>query len=58
MIFDKGENSVTNTQLIRADNLQYITGKKLNKSDDKIIAKVVIYNPQVVDVESGIRGIK
>jgi transposase len=44
--------------MIRADNLQYITGKKLNKSDDKIIAEFETYNPQVIDKESGIRGIK
>lgn len=58
VIFDKGANSVANTQMIRADNMQYITGKKLNKSDDKIIAKFETYNPQMVDEESGIRGIK
>lgn len=58
VIFDKGANGVFNTQMIRADNLQYITGKKLNKSDDKIIAKFETYNPQVIDDESGIRGIK
>jgi len=29
VIFDKGANSVANTQMIRADHLQYITGKKL-----------------------------
>lgn len=58
VIFDKGANSVTNTQMIRADNLQYITGKKLNKSDDKIIERFETYNPQVIDKESGIWGIK
>jgi hypothetical protein len=44
--------------MIRTDNLQYITGKKLNKSDDKIIAEFETYNPQVIDEKSGIRGIK
>ena len=58
VIFDKGANSVVNTQMIRADNLQYITGKKLNKSDDKIIAEFETYKTQVIDKESGIRGIK
>jgi transposase len=57
VIFDKGANSVANTQMIRADNMQYITGKKLNQSDDKIIAKFETYHPQVIDAESGIRGI-
>jgi transposase len=58
VIFDKGANSVANTQMIRADNLQYITGKKLNKSDDKIIAEFEKYAPELIDEESGIRGIK
>jgi len=58
VIFDKRVNSVTNTQMIRADNLQYITGKKLNKSDDKIIADFETYNPHVIDEESGICRIK
>jgi transposase len=58
VIFDKGANSVANTQMILADNLQYITGKKLNKSDDKIIADFETYNPHVIDEESGICGIK
>ena len=58
VIFDKGANSVVNTEMIRADNLQYITGKKLNKSDDKIIVKFETYNHQLIDKESGIRGVK
>ena len=58
VIFDKGANSVANTHMIQADNLQYITGKKLNKSDDKIIAKFEEYHPEIVDAESGIRGMK
>ena len=58
VIFDKGANSVANTHMIRADNLQYITGKKLNKSDDKIIAIFEELNPEIIDAESGIRGIK
>ena len=58
VIFDKGANSVANIHMIRADNLQYITGKKLNKSDDKIIAEFETYHHQVIDSESGISGIK
>ena len=58
VIFDKGANSVANTQMIQADNLQYITGKKLNKSNDKIISEFETCNPQVINKESGIRGIK
>ena len=58
VIFDKGANSVANTAMIRADNLQYMTAKKLNKSDDTIIAQFEEYHPEIVDAESDIRGIK
>lgn len=58
VIFDKGANSLTNTAMIRADNLQYMTAKKLNKSDDKIISRFETYHPQMIDAEKGIRGIK
>lgn len=58
VVFDKRANSITNTHMIRADNLQYITGKKLNKSDDKIIAAFETYHPQDIDGKPGVRGIK
>jgi len=58
VIFDKGANSITNIAMIRADNLQYITAKKLNKSDDKIIEKFEEYHPEVIDAETDVRGIK
>ena len=44
--------------MIRADNLQYMTAKKLNKSDDRIISRFDKYNPITIDVEKGIKGIK
>ena len=58
VIFDKGANSITNTAMIRADNLQYMTSKKLNKSDDRIISRFDEYNPLTIDAEKGIKGIK
>lgn len=58
VIFDKGANSVTNTAMVRADNMHYLTAKKLNKSDDKLIAVFEELNPEIIDEESGIRGIK
>ena len=58
IIFDKGANSIANTAMIRAENMQYLTAKKLNKSDDKIIAKFEEYHPEVIDAETGVRGIK
>jgi len=58
VIFDKGANSIKNAAMIRADNMQYITAKKLNKSDDRIIAKFEDYHPEIIDEEAGIKGIK
>ena len=58
VVFDKGANSIENTSLIRADEMQYITAKKLNKSDDKIIADFDEYCPEIVDPGNGIYGIK
>jgi transposase len=58
VIFDKGANSIENTAMIRTDNLQYMTAKKLNKSDDRIISRFDEYNPLTIDAENGIKGIK
>ena len=44
--------------MIRTDNLQYINGKILNKSDDKIFTEFEAYNPQIIDKELGIYGIE
>jgi transposase len=38
--------------------MQYITAKKLNKSDDKIIADFAEYCPERVNSKNGIYGIK
>lgn len=57
VVFEKGVDSVAITRKICADNLQYITGMKHNRSDDKIIAAFGKYYPEIIDVESGIRGI-
>jgi transposase len=35
--FDKGANSKDNLNLVIAQNMKYLTAKKLNKSDDEII---------------------
>ena len=44
--------------MVRADNMHYLTAKKLNKSDDKLIEVFDELNPKIIDEESGIRGIK
>jgi transposase len=58
VVFDKGANSKGNTSLIRADEMQYLTAKKLNQSDDKIIEKFDQLETEVIDEEKGIYGYK
>ncbi len=58
VVFDKGAHSIENTDIIRADDMQYLTAKKLNKSDDKIIARYEEYNPELIDSNDGVYGIK
>jgi len=57
-IFDKGANSKDNLNSIIASKMQFLTAKKLNRSDDKIIEKFWIMKPQSIDSEKGIYGIK
>jgi transposase len=58
VVFDKGANSIENTALVRADEMQYLTAKKLNKSDDKIIANFWDRSPELVNPKDGIYGLK
>lgn len=58
VVFDKGAHSIENTALIRADDMQYLTARKLNKSDDKIIANYWNNSLEIVDPEDGIYGLK
>ena len=58
VVFDKGANSIGNIKLIRADKMQYLTAKKLNKSDDKIIEKFDQLDTEMIDEEKGIYGYK
>ncbi|MDN5309136.1 MAG: hypothetical protein PWP14_530 [Methanolobus sp.] len=58
VVFDKGAHSIENTALIRADDMQYLTARKLNTSDDKIISRFWGYSPELIDPEDGIYGLK
>ena len=57
LIFDKGANSQNNLNSIIASKMKYLTGKKLNSSDDIIISKFFTLNPKKVGDEN-IIGIK
>jgi len=58
VVFDKGANSIDNLDLIKGDGMDYLTGKKLNSSDDKLIRIFDQLHPEVVDEEKGVYGIK
>lgn len=58
VVMDKGAHSKDNLQLILADMMQYLTAKKLNKSDDKMIKVFDKSKATVIDPEKGVYGIK
>jgi transposase len=58
IIFDKGANSKENLNSIIASKMQFLTAKKLNTSDDKIITKFWKMKPELVDSKNEIYGIK
>jgi transposase len=57
VIIDKGANSKLNLNRIIAKKMKFLTAKKLNKSDDKIIKDFWNKKPSLVDAEKGIYGI-
>jgi len=58
VIFDKGANGKDNLNSIIANKMQFITAKKLNTSDDKVIEKFWKLKPELLDLKKGIYGIK
>ncbi|WP_321428874.1 transposase [uncultured Methanolobus sp.] len=58
VVFDKGAHSKGNIDLIREDEMHYLTARKLNKSDDKKIAVFWEASPELIDSENGIYGLK
>jgi len=58
IVFDKGANSIDNLDLIKGDGMDYLTAKKLNSSDDKLIEIFDQLEPEIIDEEKGIYGIK
>ncbi len=58
VIFDKGANGKDNLNSVIAAKMQFITAKKLNTSDDKLIREFWKMKPIIVDSEKEIYGIK
>jgi len=58
IVFDKGANSIENLDLIKGNGMDYLTGKTLNSSDDKLIGIFDQLQPEIVDEEKEVYGIK
>lgn len=58
VIYDKGANSKDNNNSVIANKMQFLTAKKLNKSDDKLIETFDKSKAEVIDGINGIYGIK
>ncbi|MEK7518233.1 MAG: transposase, partial [Patescibacteria group bacterium] len=58
LVYDKGANSKENNEAVLASKMKYITGKKLNKSDDKKIKNFNRAKAILVSKEEGIYGVK
>jgi len=55
-IFDKGANSKNNLNNVTVSKMNYLTAKKLNKSDDELIKEFWSLEPELIDEEKGIYG--
>lgn len=58
VIFDKGANGKENLNSIIAAKMQFLTAKKLNTSDDKLIKNFWNLKPELVNSEKEIYGLK
>lgn len=58
IIFDKGANSSDNLNSVIASKMQFLTAKKLNTSDDKLIKKFWDLKVEEINSKEGIYGYK
>src|SRR3989338_7413632 len=56
LVFDKGGQSKNNLDLVLAGKMKYLSGKKLNLSDDKLIKKFVKSKNNCIDATDGVYG--
>ena len=56
VVFDKGGQSKDNLDLVLAHKMKYLSSKKLNKSDDKLIKTFIASKENIVDEVQGIYG--
>lgn len=57
-VYDRGGNSKDNNEQVLASKMKYLTGKKLNKSDDKRIKTFDKRKAELVDEKNGVYGLK
>ena len=58
IIFDKGANGKDNLNSVIASKMQFLTAKKLNASDDKLIKKFWDLDITQIDEDEGVYGFK
>jgi transposase len=58
LVYDRGGNSKENNESVLAEKMKYLTGKKLNRSDDKRIKEFDKIRATLVDKEDRVYGIK
>lgn len=58
IVYDRGGNSSDNNEQVLKAKMKYLTGKKLNTSDDKRIKKFDKKQAELIDKEDGVYGIK
>ncbi len=58
VVYDRGGNSKDNNEMVLASKMKYLTGKKLNKSDDKRIKAFDKRKAELADENNGVYGTK
>lgn len=58
VVYDKGGNNKDNNELVLISKMKYLTGKKLNLSDDKRIKSFNKHKVELIDEENEVYGIK
>lgn len=58
IVYDRGGNNKENNESVIAEKMKYLTGKKLNKSDDKRIKEFNKWKALLIDKEDKVYGIK
>ena len=58
VVFDRGANDKSNLECIELDRNDYLTGKRLNSSDEKVFATFSKDSWECIDAEDGVYAYK